>query len=523
MTATRPLPGNVVEADLPLPADLPPGSVRVNGLTVPWFRAADGAARLRVRATVEAQRVADADGRELLTVAGQEPADDGSASAVHTRPGHAYLSTNSGEPFLWLGDTWWYGLSERITNEELGALIERRQRQGFSVVHLVAGLYPETQHATPDAATDGRWSWTEDAGRLDPQWWDAADRRVEAIVAGGLLPAIVGAWSYYLLDFGPERMRTHWREIVARWAAYPGIWVGAGEAGLPHYEDVGSPREGELVARLTSGWRQIMRYIKEIDPYPRPATLHPCPAFDHWSSTDILGDRDDLDLSWLQTGHGDRASVATTLETMRRELATEPTIPVINSEVCYDGIIGGSNATLQRYLAWSQLLAGAAGHSYGAQGLWAFRTATAGPGFKWGEATWKEAVELPGGRQVGLIRSLLADVPWPELDAARWVFTPAESDDDPFLAHAAAGRDHRVIYLPSMSLMSEPPGLWSPWSEAVLHGLGESSWQVAIRNPRTGDVARSYLAKPDANGDWALPVDAIPTMEDWLIVASREA
>ena len=115
--------------------------------------------------------------------------------------------------------------------------------------------------------------------------------------------------------------------------------------------------------------------MRALDGYRNLRTVHPCPAFAHFSSTDAIGDADDLDLIWLQTGHADRSSVPDSLAALERELAAEHGLPVINSEVCYEGIAGGSAATVQRFLFFSHLLSGAAGHTYGAQGLWAFRRA----------------------------------------------------------------------------------------------------------------------------------------------------
>ena len=35
---------------------------------------------------------------------------------------------------------------------------------------------------------------------------------------------------------GAERIRRHWRELVARWAAYPVVFCVAGEVNLAGYE-----------------------------------------------------------------------------------------------------------------------------------------------------------------------------------------------------------------------------------------------------------------------------------------------
>ena len=47
-------------------------------------------------------------------------------------------------PFFWLGDTWWMGLSQRLHwPEEFRQLAADRQAKGFTVIQIVAGLYPD--------------------------------------------------------------------------------------------------------------------------------------------------------------------------------------------------------------------------------------------------------------------------------------------------------------------------------------------------------------------------------------------
>ncbi len=49
-----------------------------------------------------------------------------------------------GTPFFWLGDTWWMGLCQRLHwPEEFRQLAADRQTKGFSVIQIVAGLYPD--------------------------------------------------------------------------------------------------------------------------------------------------------------------------------------------------------------------------------------------------------------------------------------------------------------------------------------------------------------------------------------------
>ena len=71
--------------------------------------------------------------------------------------------------------------------------------------------------------------------RINPAYFDAADLRIQYLVEKGLVPCIVGCWGYHLPMYGEPAMKKHWRNLVARWGAYPVIWCLAGEGSMPYY------------------------------------------------------------------------------------------------------------------------------------------------------------------------------------------------------------------------------------------------------------------------------------------------
>ncbi|MTA19953.1 MAG: DUF4038 domain-containing protein, partial [Actinobacteria bacterium] len=148
------------------------------------------------------------------------------------------LHDDNDNAFLWLADTVWFGLTDRISNSEWKTLMEKRTKQGFNVMQVVSGLLPEAAFGEPSTLLDGVASWTLDKKELEKRWWDAADLRVIDAVQAGQMPALVGAWSYYILEFGAERLKKHWSEMIARWSAFPVFWCVAGEVGLMEYKDL---------------------------------------------------------------------------------------------------------------------------------------------------------------------------------------------------------------------------------------------------------------------------------------------
>lgn len=498
----------------------PNGSI----VRIPTFTSADGALNVRFRTPDAGRyRVRTLEGEGLAEI----DVEGGSPAAPHLRRDGRLLTTQDGEPFLWLADTWWYALCGRLEMAELAALADRRRAEGFTVIQLVAGLLPEVYAFDDLGSLDGIWPWTRDQTGVDPRWWDAADDRVFAIVAAGLVPAIVGAWCYYLLDMGRDRMERHWREIVARWSALPVVWCTAGEAGMPRYEQVGTAEEGPLIRRLSDEWGQVTASLRRLDPYTNLRTLHPYPTGDVFSSTAVLrGDVTDLDLIWLQTGHGDRAAIPTSRDTLARELSAAHGLPVINSEVCYEGIAAGSSATLQRFLFWANVLSGAAGHSYGAQGLWAFRREQdSGPGMPWGEATWQDAATLPGGTQLGAAAELLRGLSWSTLRPSPSSISLPADDEHPCWPYAARDEHRVVVYFPAASLLPIESGVGEDLADVHLTGLEPGTWTLMWWNPRSARELETRTVEVGADGRGALGsvrnFTALPSTEDWVLVAER--
>lgn len=511
-----------------VPADAVEVQVTGPGSTVvlPTFLTADGLRHVRFRTTVPGQYTIATPGGVAL---GNVEVDD---AAIRTpapylgRDGRR-LVDESGAPFLWMADTWWYALCDRFEPKELADLAAQRKTEGYSVVQVVAGLLPEIYAHDPLGDLAGTWPWYEDFSGLDPVWWDAADERIATIVSAGLVPAIVGAWSYYMVDMGRERLERHWREMIARWSALPVVWCIAGEAGLPHYDQIGTPTIDDQVSALTSDWAKVIASVQAIDPYPNLRTIHPCPAFAHFSSTDLLGgDVTGLDLIWLQTGHADRSAIPSSLDAIDREVANAHGLPVVNSEVCYEGIAAGSYATLQRFLFWSHMLSGAAGHTYGAQGIWAFRRAQdPNPGIAWGDTTWQEASTLPGGKQLGLAAEFLRTLDWQHLEPAQGALSVHATPERREFPYAARTDDLVVAYFPAVSLLPLGIGISLDMNTVSVLDLEPGNWTFSWWNPRSGRELESWNVAIDSSGNELLSSSrgsgSVPSMEDWVFTATR--
>src|SRR2546430_5327181 len=86
------------------------------------------------------------------------------------------------------------------------------------------------------------------------------------------LPIFVGAWGYFIPWMGVEKMKAHWRYLIARYGALPVVWCVAGEANLPWYLAKGFPYDDR---KQVQGWTEVARYLRETDTFHRLITIHP--------------------------------------------------------------------------------------------------------------------------------------------------------------------------------------------------------------------------------------------------------
>ena len=481
---------------------------------VPAFWAGDQSWRVRYAPRVP--------GRHRYRTASNAPELDGQAGELEVAPyagtskllwrgplrvsrSRRHLEHADGRPFFWLGDTWWMGLTERLSwPDGFELLLTDRQAKGFSVVQIVAGLYPDMPWRDERGANEAGFPWSKRFERIEPAYWDQADLKIQAIVRAGLVPCIVGAWGYFVGWLGVERMKQHWRHLVARYGAYPVVWCLAGEATMPYY--LSETKEADREAQRRD-WTALGRYLREVDPYRHPITIHPTV----WGREQVE-DPGVLDLDMLQTGHGDREALPRTLETVTRARHAEPPMPVIDGEVCYEGILEMSRQEVQRLMFWACVLSGAAGHTYGANGIWQVnrRDRPYGPsphGFSWGDTPWEEAMRLPGSAQVALGKQLLERLEW-------WRLEPHPEWIEP---HWTAG-DYLKPY--AAGIEGELALAYFPGGPGGVAWLGEGFRLVGLRSPR-----RAFFFDPTSGREYPTSVDEAgriappPIMQDWVLVA----
>ncbi len=422
-----------------------------------------------------------------------------------------------GTPFFWLADTWWMGLSRRLHwPEEFQQLAADRKAKGFNVVQIVAGLYPDMPAFDPRGANEAGFPWEKDYARIRPEYFDKADQRLLYLVDQGFAPCLVGAWGYHLPWMGTDRMKQHWRYLVARYAALPVVWCAAGEGTMPFY---GSKHAKEEAALQKEGWTEVIRSIRATDPFGRIITIHPSR-----SARDTVTDPSILDFDMHQTGHSPESAIGRMARQIRSAYEAKPVMPVIAGESSYDGLDfrdwGGGvlSSDASRQMFWVGLMHnGAAGGTYGANGIWQVnrRDAPYGPsphGRSWGSIPWEDAMKRAGSTQVGFAKQFFARYPWhllePRPAAAAWADSePTKDDIQPY----AAGIETKllIVYVP------RPRPI-------LVKGLSpQSDYAVHLFDPVTGGFSfLDKISKDDKPWTWEVP--SPPWKHDWVVVLERK-
>jgi len=254
----------------------------------------------------------------------------------------------------------------------------------------------------------------------------------------------------------------------------------------------------------------VARYVRSIDSYHHPITIHPSD-----SARNVVEDPSVLDFDMLQTGHSDRKSIPNTENLVTGSLTKTPRMPVLVGEVCYEGIMEASRQEIQRFMFWTSILNGAAGHTYGANGIWQVNTRERpyGPsphGRTWGNVPWDVAAELPGSRHIGLGKSLLMKYPW-------WRFEPHPEWVDLHSTHDNYEQPYAAGIPGEVRMIFIPPAWNPPTVKNLESGV---AYQAFYFDPASGNQHYLGAVTPDSTGAWPAPLT--PTFADWVLVLDKK-
>lgn len=379
-------------------------------------------------------------------------------------------------PFFWLADTWWYGSTKRaLWPSTFKKLVLDRKKKGFSVVLLSIGIPPEIPIYSRESENSGGIPILK-TGEVNLNYFKEVDKKIALLASNGIVTCIVGGWGYHMDYLGYKTTKNLWREIIARYSAYPVVFCLCGEADgdfnngasssyslsktllkrlLPgktlfrlneiKEKTVGVKRgfSHTLSSRLSS-WNKIGRFIKKSDSFNNLLTAHvsgivpPSKLFNHpkW-----------LDIDSVQTGHTE----STRFELANKIISNDSGLPVINLEPWYENILGNFGAYHQRYSFWLSLLSGSCGYTYGANGIW--QMGKAGSKFlsHWGNANWKVALNYRGSMQISKAKQFLEKLEWWKIKAVKIIYPHFNKNNLDLPLAAKIGKNNYLIYFPKFN------------------------------------------------------------------------
>ena len=403
---------------------------------------------------------------------------------------HRHFQHADGTSFFWLGDTWWKGLCSRLSWPEFKKLTADRQEKGFTVIQIVCGTYPdELGLLKPSWENEGGMPYLNvEFSVVNPEYFTYADRRIEHLIDAGITPAIVGGWgrAVGLKAVGLPGYKRHFRNLIARYGAYPVIWILGGETD-----------------KSQGPWYEAAEYLADTDPYGRLITNHSSHlrhAFDENGLFDF-----DMDA----TGHASWKTANQAIQRAIKTLQSSPAKPYVSGESCYEQHMQENFADLQRYQFWGLMLSGAAGHTYGAAGIW--HMGTAEEHGNWGGwshqpydyTTWQEGMELPGSKQLGLSKRLLQELDWQRL-----VPQPGWVENGAFAAGVPG--EVCVVYQPKRGNYQ--------WDGIRVNGQKPGPWSAFFFDPVSG--RKFDLGTVQVTDSWKSP--NVPSPRDWVLVLRAE-
>jgi hypothetical protein len=401
-----------------------------------------------------------------------------------------HFEHTDGTPFFWLGDTWWKALCKRLPWEGFQELAADRQKKGFTVAQIVCGTYPdEPGLLKPSWENEGGMPYlAQDFSKMNPEYFNYADRRFQHLADAGIVPAIVGGWgrAVNLTPVGLPGYKRHFRNLIARYGAYPVIWILGGETD-----------------KAQGAWHELAQYVEATDPYNRLLCNHTSHLRGALEGSAMF----DFDMD--ATGHNSWTTVNDVLGKTRRSLKDEPLKPFVSGESCYELHMQENPAYLQRYQFWALMLAGAAGHTYGAAGIWHMATPEEhGNWGGWGGqpydlTTWNEGMNFPGSAQLGRGKALLSTLPWQQFaEHPEWVEAGR-------FAAGIPGKV-RVIYQPGRGVYN--------WDGITVNSIEPGSWSAFYFDPVSG--RRYDLGVHQMSGTWKSP--NVPSPQDWVLVMQAQ-
>lgn len=413
--------------------------------------------------------------------------------------GH-HLVDQEGKPFFYLGDTCWL-LFQRLNHEELEEYLRDRAAKGFTVMqtYVVRGL--DKQHPDGNSSLLGATPFLDrDPARPNEEFFKNMDYVVNRANELGLVMGLVTAKSWHVTEhpekvFDESNAHAFGKFLGQRYRNNAVVWFPGGDSAPGKYDAL---------------WVAMARGLKDGCGGSQLVCYH---GQGRTSSSMWFHQADWLDFNSIQSGH---VFMADSYAFVSKDYALTPPKPTVDMEPAYENHPTGAGqppidshkVRTQAYLA---ILAGAAGHGYGAMDLFYFYKDPDGPFPKNGYQHWRAAMAYEGSRQMGLLRRLFEQRHWYEMVPDQSVLA-SEPGSGAFRLAAARAQDR------SFAIACTPAGeplridlntINGPQVKAQWYDPRSGEFEAIGQFPREG-IREFVPPSQGAKDDWVLVLDSAP-------------
>jgi hypothetical protein len=307
-----------------------------------------------------------------------------------------YLVDRENSPFLVVGDTAW-SLIAQLREPDIERYLEDRQKRGFNsiIVNLIEHKFCD--NPAKNRAGTAAFLTPGDFSTPNNEYFDFATKVLDLAARRGIVVWLAPAYLGYgggdegffreVKSGGKEKLRTYGEFLGNRFQKSPNlVWI------------LGGDYTPEPADRWTI--TELARAIHSRDTN-HLMTIHAAPET---SVASVFGSEE-----WLTV-----ANVYSYEKALFRPILTEqartPARPFVLIETTYEGEHDSTPDQIRRQAYWT-VLGGGCGQFLGNNPIWHFD----GPGLFKVSASWIQALDGPGSRDLAQLRAFFLRLPWWEL------------------------------------------------------------------------------------------------------------
>jgi hypothetical protein len=389
------------------------------------------------------QKQCSVNGEKRLKITIKE--ENRQSSSIKVSENGRYFVDSGGKPVFWLGTTQWQIFREHpLAEAEL--ILEKTKKNGFSFVQaMLLGVGDGTK---PNVFGETPWK-NGDPATPNEAFFEHVDSVVQSAYKKGLV-FVAGIYHQTMgnrVNAKNARTWAHW--VAERYRDAPNlIW-----SMYPRAEPEYTPLMRELAAGLQQGDGGF--HLITVHPDPSPTSSSTYLHGEGWLAFNSMQPWRYIELMYSMIAH---------------DYGLKPVKPAVMAEGAYEeGTEYGFDVTplWVRRQAYYSYLAGAH-HSYGHNDSWRMLP------------TWKEALDAPGARQMGILKKVFFDLEeW-------WNFVP-----DQTILVSGGQTDGRLLNLAAR----HKDGKW-----VIAYFADKASFKVDIGKVTAGNKAEAFWIDP-RNGE----------------------